>query len=266
MEPSEQEEDDFFTPDDSDRSASEGEQFDSMPRSSIPERGAAKKEPAQGAGRASAAQGAATERLSSGEAGGPSDVSEPRQQREVRVPPAARGAAARVAPASVPVEADIADDDDFFLQLGASGSDSDDGDDDDTAPGVHPVEHGADFPAAPKSHHLAGAGQQTPRLMASARRPAGSTGQRRKGAPESQGHGSHKKLRGEEERGRPAKKQGSAAQRGAGGLQRPKAAAGEQFKGKARAAVGGGKRKAVEAPAAKQPQRTRAQGGRKRRK
>ncbi|EIE27289.1 hypothetical protein COCSUDRAFT_45805 [Coccomyxa subellipsoidea C-169] len=257
-----EEEDDFFTPDDSDRSASEGEHFHSVPRRS--KQDATKQGLAQGAGRAAAIEhgGAPADRPSSGAAGGASAAPVAGQQREERAPVPVAAAADG--------EGDIADDDDFFLQSGASEPDSDsDGSSQqgaNVAPGAPPVRPGADSQAgAPPRTQPAGVAQQT-----HAQRHTGAE-QQRKGAPDSQGHTRQKKFR-KAGSGGPAAKQVPRAQRAAGGAQRPKvAAAGKQrasFTAKPKAAgAAGAKRKADAAPsAATQPVRTRAEGGRKRRK
>ncbi|CAL8462948.1 g2482 [Coccomyxa elongata] len=252
-------EDDFFTADDSERSASDGEHFHSVPRSSKPD--------ATAPPRHRLAEAPVTAQRSRQGHTAVSGVAEHRPGIRDGPPTAA------APPVLAAAEEDMAADDDFFIQGGESQGDSDaasSGQDDDMGPGAPPVHHGGG--AALRTNDATARGQ--PAEVGNAQRHAGFAGRREgSGAPGSYQHGGMK-PNGKGGR-KPAvgahAKQAFAAQRAAGGPHGPrKPASGGQrpgTQGRAYSGAGAGKHRAAEAaPAGKQPVRTRAEGGRKRRK
>ncbi|BDA48056.1 probable rRNA-processing protein EFG1 at N-terminal half [Coccomyxa sp. Obi] len=255
-----QEEDDFFTPDDSEGSASDGEQFHSVPRSSKADVAApARHRPAEAP--STAQRGTQGRTAVSG-------VAEHR--------PGARDGAPSAAapPALTAAEEDMAAEDDFFMQAGESEGDSDAASseqDDDSRPGAPPVHHGLGG-AAHRTDDAMAMGQ--PAEVQNAQKHAGFVGRREgSGAPGSYQHGGKRQSEkgGRQPAGGAHAKQAFAAERVAGRPHGPRKPAAEgqrpQLKDRAHSAAGAGKRRAAEsAPAGKQPLRTRAEGGRKRRK
>ncbi len=253
-------EDDFFTPDDSERSASDGEHFHSVPRSSKPDATAPR--------RHRPSEAPVTAQRSRQGHTAVSGVAEHRPGTRDGPPSAA---ASPVLPAP---EEDMAADDDFFMQAGESEGDSDAAssgqDDDDMGPGAPPVHNGAD--AALRTDDAMARGQ--PAEVGNPQRHASFPGRREgSGAPGSYQHGGIKTngKGGRKPAGGAHAKQAFAAQRATGGPHGPrKPASGGQrpgFQGRAHSGAGAGKHRAAEAaPAGKQPVRTRAEGGRKRRK
>lgn len=255
--------DDFFTPDHSERSASEAEHFHSLPPSAN-SRGAASGEmptaerPPKGE---SEARAAAAQRSSLGDAASAGAEAGPKQQRRLARETAQSGVActAAVAVPTAQEEGDIADDDDFFLQSGASGSDSSGGEaEDEEGRGGAGIGPAGSAEAARRRDDWIDAGQQA--SVGVGERMA--QGQRRD-QPQAQ----HWKNKVKGGAGRPVaqgKPPTPAGGKWAGvgpGLAPPFKA-----KPKGKAVASGGKRRADAAAAADHPRRTRAEGGRKRRK
>ena len=248
------EEDDFLTPADSERSTSDGEQFHSVPRTIKADAAApARHRPAEAPGTA--------QRTGQGRAAA-SDITEHR--------PGARDGALSAAalPASTAAEEDMAADDDFFLQDGESEGDSDAAsseEEDDTGPGAPPVHHGGGS-AALRTGDATAMGQPAEALIAQRhagrREGSGALGSYQHGGKKAFGKGGRKPAGGAHaKQAFPAQRVAGRPWKPANGAQRP------DFKGRAPPAAAAGKHRAAEAaPAGKQPLRTRAEGGRKRRK